>query len=774
LKTAASVLLLASAALATAQTSASIAGRVLDPAGAAVPDAVVQVTSRDLHIDRTGRTQATGQFEFSALPPGQYLLTARAAGFSSPQPLEVTLASGAAETHDIALELARVSAQVQVTATASAQSAEEQGKAIDIVDASEISDRAEFAVAEAIRNLPGIRIRQLGGPGSLTRISTRGLRAFDTAVLIDGFRFRDPASPQGEATAFIGDLMLVNSDRIEVLRGSGSSLYGTHADGGVVNLVTDAGGGRTHGEIAVDGGGLGLVRGLARIGGGLLRDRVSYSAGIGHLNVTDGVDGDDRYRNSTVQASAQATLRPTLTLGGRLFATDTFNQLNVNPYGIEGASVPAIGPIGAIAGANFEPSPNDPDSRREARWISALVALSHRPSPRAGWRLQYQGLATDRDSLNGPLGPSFQPAGANANFFGGRTDTLQARGDLQLHRTNMLTLGYESEREQFDNHARDRATDVRLRIDQSSNTLWIHDQLRLAGDRLHIAVSGRTQSFDVAQPAFTGGTGAYAGVSASDLPRAWTGDASVAYFIPASGTKLRAHVGNGYRAPALYERFGSYFFGGSFTGLGDPFLAPERLVSFDGGFDQYLADSRVRISATWFYTRLQEVIAYDASARTFNRFGGYVNTGGGLSRGVEVGFEARPHARTTIRSAYTYTNTDEERPIYADAGLRTIAVSEHMFTTTATQRIGRRFDATADLFAASNYLFPLFIGFSNRIYRFDGPVKLDFSGGYTHPLTDTSSLRFFVRIENALNREYYEEGFRTPKVWAIGGMKWSF
>jgi vitamin B12 transporter len=403
-----------------------------------------------------------------------------------------------------------------------------------------------------------------------------------------------------------------------------------------------------------------------------------------------------------------------------------------------------------------------------------LAALSQRVTPNVSWRLQYHGLATDRDSFNGPLGPSFQPVVANANYFGGRVDTLQARSDLQLGRANLLTFGYEWERESFNNHARDAASSARLTIDQSSNTVWVHDQLRLAHDRLHVSVSGRTQGFDVNQPRFAGGTGAYAGVTAAGLPRAWTGDASLAYFFPGSGTKLRAHAGNGYRAPALYERFGSYFFLGSFSGLGDPLLAPERLVSVDGGFDQYMGQSRVRVSGTWFYTRLQEVIAYDSTVRSLNRFGGYRNTGGGLARGMELSVEARPVASLTLRSAYTFTNADERRPIYADAGLRTITVSDHIFAGTATYRIGRRFDVTADLFAGSDYLFPLSVGFATRVYSFDAPAKLDLAAGYTHPLTDRSSLRFFARVENALNREYYEEGFRTPKAWAIGGIKWSF
>ncbi len=75
------------------------------------------------------------------------------------------------------------------------------------------------------------------------------------------------------------------------LRGLGSSIYGTNATAGVINMVTDQGGGPVRGELSGEGGGLGLFRGLARISGGLKNDRLQYSAGLANLNVNGGVDG---------------------------------------------------------------------------------------------------------------------------------------------------------------------------------------------------------------------------------------------------------------------------------------------------------------------------------------------------------------------------------------------------------------------------------------------------------------------------------------------------
>jgi hypothetical protein len=93
-----------------------------------------------------------------------------------------------------------------------------------------------------------------------------------------------------------------------------------------------------------------------------------------------------------------------------------------------------------------------------------------------------------------------------------------------------------------------------------------------------------------------------------------------------------------------------------------------------------------------------------------------------------------------------------------------------MFTATASQRLGRRIDVTADLFAASGYLIP----FSGRAFEFSGPVKADIAASYTHPVSERHRVRFYTRVENVLNRTYYEEGFPTPKAWAVAGVKWLF
>jgi vitamin B12 transporter len=768
------------AAVAAAQ-SASIEGRITDPSGSAVQHATVAVTARDANLRRTTFSDNSGVYRFEAVMPGEYLLESKATGFSASPVIRVTAGAGSRATADVQLELARLSSQVQVTASGTAQSTNEESKVVDIIDSRQLQDRAEFSFAEALRLVPGLRIQQLGGPGSLTRIQTRGMRAYDTALLIDGFRLRDAAAPQGDASAFMGDLILTNTDRIEVERGSGSSLYGTNAAAGVINIVTDQGGGPFHGGFDLEGGGLGLFRSAARGAGGAWNDRLRYTLGISHLNVTRGIDGNDRYRNSSAQGSAQLTLGATAMLTTRIYASDAYADLNDTAYSVPASKLPNTEFIPAIANVTFIPAPDNPDSRRASRFFSGLVGFTQQLTPGVSYRVNYQGLSTRRDNRDGPAGTRFPPLFNDSNLFDGRLDTVQARTDLQIGSYNLVTAGYEWERENFDNLSTDENPDVlqrvnaRLEIVQKSHALFLQDQIRLFSNRLQFSLSGRTQSFDLSSPVFTGGDRLYAGVKVAAPSRAWTGDGSVAYFFPTSGTKLRAHVGNGYRAPSLYERFGASFFFGSFSAYGDPTLRPERLLAFDTGIDQYLAGNRLRIRSTFFYTRIQEDILFDSSGITpgtdpYGRWGGYRNTGGGLARGVELSVEATPTRSLSVNSSYTYTNADERRSSLIGGSLRSIRIFPHMFTSTITQRFGHRVDVTFDFLAASDYLYP----FSSRPFIFPGPRKGDIAAAYTHPISERHSLRFFTRVENVFNREYYEDGFRTPKAWATAGVKWLF
>jgi vitamin B12 transporter len=773
-------------------TGAQINVRVTDPQGAILPNARVTLYTRDNRLRINSLTDTTGTSRFDQLAPAEYLIEADATGFARAATHVLRIERNGNASIEISLPLAGVSEQVVVIAQATAQSVDEVSKAVSVVDSREIEERDESTVTDALRTVPGLRIQQLGGPGRLVSIKARGLRNQDTAVLVDGIRFRDATT--GDATSFLSGFVITNLDRVEVLRGSGSSLYGTNAIGGVINIVTDEGGGPTHGSILAEGGGLGLFRGRAQIAGG--NSRVAYSAGATHLNVAHGIDGDDAARNTSGQGRVVLRLSPTMTLSGRVYAGTSFVQLNNSPDVI--GALPATGIVDArplsrtelrrlengvprgqlnVNGATFIPDANDPDASAASRFFDGAIIFSHR-SEDFGYTISYQGLGTRRVNSNGPATQLF--GGSTRTQDDGRIHTLNARTDFRLGKYNFINAGYEFERDSFLNRSTSSnvADNSSTNVVEHSNTFFVQDQLRLLEDRLQLSAAFRAQFFSLHAPRFTPTAGApYAGIAFGSPGSAYTGDGSVAYLFRATHTKIRAHVGNGYRAPSLFERFGTSFFSGFFSPLGDPRLRPERSIAFDAGIDQSLHDNRVRLSATYFYTRLQEVIGFDFSGKInpqtdpFGRFFGFLNTGGGLARGLELSATAAPSRMLDVFVSYTYTNSDQQTPQVSGSGvISSLVIPDHQFAAVVTQRIGRRAFINFDLTATSDYLAPVF----PRVYRFEGLIKADLGASYEFPLAEQRRLRVFGYIDNLFNRDNFESGFRTPRRTGRAGASFSF
>ncbi|MGH9341682.1 MAG: TonB-dependent receptor [Acidobacteriota bacterium] len=787
--------------LAFAQTTGSLTGRIADSQGGVVAGATVTLYAREIGLRATTLTDASGSYRFERLYPGDYVVEVSAPGFNKTT-RAVRVERDAAAALDLVFNVAGPNETVLVTAAGTPQTVDEVSKAVSVVSAQEIEQRGEISISEALRTVPGLRVQQLGGPGAFTRIQTRGLRDSDTAMLVDGLRFRDASSPQGDATSFVEELFAVNTDRLEVVRGSGSSLYGSNAIGGVVNIVSDQGGAPTHGQVQLEGGQLGLIRGRAQLAGGLAENRFVYSGGLALLNLTDGVIGDMPARNFSGQGFAQYNFTPTISLSTRLFGNRAFLQLTDSPFAPPtGATLPPSGSIVNAAAlsleqqrrfearqpitpgnANYVPNLRDPDSRRDSDFLAVAVTFTQRMNESFGYRASYQRVNTNRQFSNGPAGVRFEPLFNNSSNFDGRIDTFKLQGDARLGQHNLLAAGYEFERERYIGRNRDENPNLPQRVDagtdagQRSNAFFIQNQFRALQNRFQTAVAFRVQSFDLTQPEFFGGTSVYTGRHFESPKTAYTGDGSVSYFFSSTGTKLRAHAGNGYRTPSIFERFGSSFFNGTFSPFGDPRLRPDRSIAVDGGIDQRFISDRVQLGATYFYTRLQEVIVFDSTGvinpatDPFGRFGGYRNTGGGMARGVEFAVSAKPHRTLDISGSYTFTNAVNRVASSVPGFLRTFVQPRDTFTLVAVQQITRRLDVVFDLFAYGNYYFP----FSGRAFEFGGPVKADLGGSYTHPLKDKLGLRIYGKIENLLDREYFESGFRTPGLTFTAGMSLRF
>jgi iron complex outermembrane receptor protein len=650
---------------------------------------------------------------------------------------------------------------------------------------------------------PGVRVQQLGGPGAYTTIQIRGLRVEDTAVLVDGLRLRDASATQADASGLIEDLLSTDTNQVEVMRGSGSSLYGTNAIGGVVNIITGEGGGRTRGSLLLEGGSLGAFRGRAQLAGEFRNDQIQYSLGVAETDVTSGVGGDAPYRNASLQSRVTFHLSPSVRLTARLYTADAFGKvlgqpdLLGNPSGLGIVNASALSPAlvklfqnGAplsqlqTGNATFIPATDDPDSTRASRFVSAALILNGQASPNLDYSLSYQLVSAGRRYGNGPAGVDYQPAGSTRALYDGRIQTVDAQMHYHLGRFNLLSAGYEFERESFANDNTDQSNPAAasaVNVTQLSHSVFAQDQMQFFGDRLQISAAFRAQFFTLDSPLFTPLAAApYQGIGFPSPTPAYTGDSSVAYFARKTGTKLRGHIGRGYRAPSLFERFGAGYdpvYG--YSVYGDPRLKPEHSISLDSGVDQTFLHGRLKASAEYFYTWLQNVIAFDTSGLIdpatdpFGRYVGYLNTHGGISRGFEGSATVAATSSFKVTAAYTFVNALERTPVVGDV-LQTFVVPKNQFSLLVTEQPTSRLLLTADTLASSSYLAPLYGNVVTQTYRFDGIHKVNAGASYRIPLKEYRAIRFFVRAENIFNQTYFESGFLTPGRTASAGMQVEF
>jgi iron complex outermembrane receptor protein len=755
-----------------AQNAPEFRGHVTDERNASVSGAEVRL------IPRTGTavvaaTNANGDFAFTNIASGDYVLEIKASGFASVV-LPITIARGQSLTKNVALSVEAVSETVTVTPNGTTQRADDTAKSITVLDNQAIDTKREITLTESLRGIPGVRVQQQGSPGALTSVRLRGQRPFDTALLLDGLRVRDAGDINGSAIPLFPDLVPSDLDRVEVLRGSGSSIYGTNAIGGVINLVPATTGGDRHFEFGFDGGSLALFRGRFKGSGGI-GSRAGYSFGLVRTDVRNGVDGHDEYGNTAASGRIQISPTPSATLTATFYGTTSNARINDSPFALPAAFTRGRYPE-AVEGETFHGDVNNPDEGRRNRLLVGAIRFNQQVNSDISFSLAYQHVGSRRRNYNGPnidqQFAQFYPFGdfAFVAVNNGASDTLDGRANFELGPNNLATVGFEYERESiFQSNTPSFSAFNNTTDRQRTVALFAQDQIFAMDDRLQISLGVRRQWFKVSaadRPGF---------LNSINPENSVTGDGSIAYFIRSSGTKLRAHLGNGFRAPSLFERFGTGTFAqAGFIRFGDPTLRAEQSISIDGGFDQRLAHDRARFGATYFYTHLQRVVAFNASFGIdplgLGRFSGYENRPGGFARGLETYGEAAPFRGAEWRASYTFTNSD--RFVAGGPVQPEYVVPRHSFGLTINQRY-RSVVFSFDLNRTGSYIAPIFendFPFRTAELTFSGYTKADLFFSYRRQASDHLTFTLFGGADNLFDVKYFENGFRAPGVMARAGV----
>jgi len=154
----------------------------------------------------------------------------------------------------------------------------------------------------------------------------------------------------------------------------------------------------------------------------------------------------------------------------------------------------------------------------------------------------------------------------------------------------------------------------------------------------------------------------------------------------------------------------------------------------------------------------------------FGRSLGYRNTGGGIARGVELSAELRPLHSMRVTGSYTYTNARDKYSQFADGTLQSPRITPNSFSLVVLQQFGKHIDGSFEFLGASDFLYQL----NRRTFVFSGPRQAALSAGYSRAVSESLNMRLYTRINNLVDQIYYEDGFRTPRRWAIAGVTFSF
>lgn len=612
--------------------------------------------------------------------------------------------------------------EVVISASRVDESVRDVGSDIYVIPGTDLQNAQQRMVSRALREVPALDVNQAGGPGGLTSVFMRGANSNQTLVLIDGVIANDP-SDFNRAFDF-ANLTTDNVERIEVLLGPQSVLYGSDAMGGVINVITHRGQGNPQALFTLEGGSFATYRGAASVSGG--SDLVNYSFGASHSQTAgissashdDGNHERDGYRNDTF--SMRIGVTPVSWFDLDVIARGTSNQTDIDNGG--------------------GPGQDDPNNVITSdQWL-------FRVAPRVRlfdnvWEQTFAfSLSTHNNHDDNP--PDFAGGAYLFDVFRSRMVLLDWQHTVRPDQLQTIVVGFSFRQENADT-----STDsfepafgppsTSVLGDQSAWIRSVYGEYRIhLWNRLTVSGGARADGHKE-----FGTHGTYRGTAV--------------YIVEETDTKLRGSIGTGFKAPSLFELFDPNF--------GNVNLKPEESTGWDVGFDQGLAGRVVVGSVTYFRNNFTNLIDLDPA--TFKS----VNIGRAATSGVETAVKVVPVKDLEIRLSYTFTDTKDK-----DTGDDLLRRARH--------KAGARVDyaATEKLHVNVSYLYvgakqDILFGpaptFTSTPMKLPDYAVLNLAASYQ--VSEKVSL--FVRGDNMLNRHYEEvAGFGTAGISGYLGASFEF
>ncbi len=430
---------------------------------------------------------------------------------------------------------------------------------VTIVTGEEIQKRGKQTVIDVLKDVPGLSIVQYGAPGGKSSIYTRGTNNAHTLIMIDGVRVGDPVSMDG--TMSIADLSTDNIEKIEIVRGAQSVLYGSDAIGGVVNIITKKGKGKPKFALSFEGGSFETFREKAGVSGST--DRIDYAASLSRLDVKYvsraeedlGNTERDYYHDTNASAQIDGRISETAGIGFSVRHSEASMDLDADP--VADADNAQDTDITTIS-TKFDQDISE--------WWQHAIKLGITETER-----EYTKDGAFEELYNGTI----KVASWQHNFFVGESATVTAGFDYQEETGDIKSI--------YGNMAKESVNTKACFI---QNKVTPFEGFSLTLGMRH----DDHQTF--------GGRDTYKG--------------AVAYRYEKTGTKVRGSYGTGFHAPSLFQLYSSY---------GDPHLKPEESKGYDAGIDQDLFGGTVVLSATYFRTEIDDLIEWDTNASRYSNIG---------------------------------------------------------------------------------------------------------------------------------------------------------
>jgi vitamin B12 transporter len=581
---------------------------------------------------------------------------------------------------------------------------------ISVVTADDIAARQVQSLPDLLALVPGLNVVQSGGPGGQTSVFMRGTNSNHTKVLVDGIDVGDPSSPVG--TFDFGQFPTQDVEKVEILRGPQSGLYGSDAIGGVINIITKGGSGPAQFNAGAEGGSFGTFNQAGGVSGSA--DRFHYAANVAHLH------------------SGATPVTPLNLLAPGERRIDDYND-NLTGSTKLGFDVTDHFDLGLVArysdthlrltGENYNDFPMDfPDSAQSENDTRQYYARATGHLWSFGGGLE-QTLGLAYSNIK-----SFEtsPENPESDFFGQRVK-IDWQGNIKLAADEKLVLGAE--------HERDEMT-VPLSASTSIDSGYAELQSAFA-DSLFNTLSLRYDDNNR-----FGGKLTYR--------------VAPAYVIQETGTKFKASLGTGFKAPTLsqmFQNFPAFFF------FANPNLKPESSLGYDLGFEQPLLNGAVRFGATYFRNNIKNLIADNAD------FSSLVNVGRAVTDGVESFVSYRPMQDLTVSLDYTFTEATDE--VLHQELLRR---PKHKASLNTEWHATKRLSLNATVLSVSSWID------GNRdfsIQRLSAPAYTTADLAASYDLT--AHLTVYGRVNNLFDRHYENPvGFLQPSLGAFAGIKTRF